>query len=373
MSAAVGQVKNSHLVERIAAAVLYEGYILYPYRPSSVKNQQRWNFGALCPDSYAIAQKGTENSTMQTQCLIEADSSANLRVKIRFLHLLTRQVGEVVSDCQRPVLDCGHVTGVGTAHFRLVPSLEVGGSILQTWQEAIEREVVSEFDLRENKLEPVSFSFPSSTSVEAVPGDEFDKPVGLILRTQQAVEGLIEIGTENLDAQTADGKRPGLQPMRITIRIHNRTAFPNAELRTRDEALMCSCVSTHTILEVENGAFVSLLDPPGSYKDAAAGCTNIGTYPVLVGEDGDHDCLLSSPIILYDYPQIAPESAGDLYDGTEIDEILTLRIMTLTEEEKREMRSADVRARQLLERTEAMPAEQLMRLHGVMKKSGTDF
>ena len=77
--------------------------------------------------------------------------------------------------------------------------------------------------------------------------------------------------------------------------------------------------------------------------------------------------MLSSPIILYDYPQIAPESPGALFDGTEIDEILTLRIMTLTDEEKREMRTVDERAREILERTENMPPDQLMKIHGVLR------
>ena len=66
------------------------------------------------------------------------------------------------------------------------------------------------------------------------------------------------------------------------------------------------------------------------------------------------------------HPQIAPESAGDLFDGTEIDEILSLRIMTLTDKEKQEIRNSDERARQILERTETMPAEQFMKLHGAM-------
>lgn len=78
--------------------------------------------------------------------------------------------------------------------------------------------------------------------------------------------------------------------------------------------------------------------------------------------------MLSSPIILYDYPQIAPESSGDLFDGTEIDEILSLRILTMTEEEKREMRQSDQRTRQILERTENMSAEQFMKLHGVLRE-----
>jgi hypothetical protein len=118
---------------------------------------------------------------------------------------------------------------------------------------------------------------------------------------------------------------------------------------------------------VQKGEFVSLLEPPVECSEAVASCNQIGTFPVLVGEAGERDLLLSSPIILYDYPQVAPESAGDLFDGAEIDEILMLRILTLTDEEKREMRSVDERARQILERTETMPTEQLMKLHGVMR------
>src|SRR6201999_2533260 len=120
-----------------------------------------------------------------------------------------------------------------------------------------------------------------------------------------------------------------------------------------------------------HGQFVSLLEPGEPFRRAGAECQNIGCWPVLVGEPGQRDTLLASPIILYDYPQIAPESAGDLFDGTEIDEILMLRIMTLTDEEKREMRGVDERARQLLERTEALPAEQLMKLHGAMRSVRT--
>ncbi len=118
---------------------------------------------------------------------------------------------------------------------------------------------------------------------------------------------------------------------------------------------------------LEQGEFVSLLDPPDSLRSSIETCNNQGAFPVLVGEAGQRDTMLASPIILYDYPQIAPESAGDLFDGTEIDEILSLRIMTMTDEEKREMRESDERARQMLERTENMPAEQFMKLHGALR------
>jgi hypothetical protein len=136
---------------------------------------------------------------------------------------------------------------------------------------------------------------------------------------------------------------------------------------SRDEVLPYSLAAAHTILRVRDGEFVSLLDPPEPLRAAASACENIGTWPVLAGAPGQCGCMLSSPIILYDYPQIAPESPGDLFDGTEIDEILTLRIMTLTDDEKLEVRNGDERARRILERTELLPEEHFMKLHGALR------
>jgi len=133
----------------------------------------------------------------------------------------------------------------------------------------------------------------------------------------------------------------------------------------RDKILLSSMVSAHAILGVEDGEFISLLEPPAALAEVAAQCSNEGVWPVLAGDGST--TVLSSPIILYDYPQIAPESAGSLFDSTEIDEILSLRILTLTDAEKREMRQSDDRARQILERTENMPDEQFAKLHGVLR------
>ncbi len=361
---------SESLVEKIADAVLYEGYILYPYRPSAVKNQQRWNFGALCPESYSEAQAGTESWTMQTQCVMRANPLTSLNVKVRFLHLLTREVRQRISDSKFQISDLKFEisegeyrqiqTSIDESQFQTVPSLEVNGKLVQTWQEAVEREVLlpeirlDELDSRPTRVE---FSFPASQSIEPLSDEVSAETIGMLVRRQQAIDGAIEV-TANRVANNA---------LKLTVRILNLTPLADAAQKSRDDALMRSFVSTHTILTVQNGEFVSLLDPPESLRKAAAGCSNVGTYPVLVGEEGRLDCMLSSPIILYDYPQIAPESAGNLYDGTEIDEILTLRIMTLTEEEKREMRGADDRARQILERTETLPLEQLMKMHGAMK------
>jgi hypothetical protein len=131
--------------------------------------------------------------------------------------------------------------------------------------------------------------------------------------------------------------------------------------------LMRSMISTHTILTIRGGEFVSLIDPPEEFSEAAAECRNIGTWPVLAGADGELDVMLSSPVILYDYPQVAPESPGDLFDATEIDEILTLRILTLSEEERTEIYGSGGRAREILERSETLAPEQLLKLHGAWR------
>jgi hypothetical protein len=343
---------NLGVVDQIAKAVLYEGYMLYPYRPSSVKNQQRWNFGVLCPQSYSAAQNGTEAWIMQTECLVEGSSMTGLEVRIRFLQLVARSVGELtepVSELQPDKI----------SEFVLVDKLVVNHRVYQPWQEALEREVilpVYNLEALGYRPMPEAFSFPAEKTIEHL-RDGSGRIVGLIQRHRQYLCGAIEVMGEAVDN--------GL--FKVSVRICNTTPFEMPEGAGREEALMSSLVSTHTVLGVHDGRFVSQLAPPDSLNAQAAKCKNIGTWPVLVGEEGQYDTMLSSPIILYDYPQIAPESAGDLFDGTEIDEILSLRIMTLTDEEKREMSQSDERARAMLERTENMPVEQLMKLHGVLR------
>jgi len=156
------------------------------------------------------------------------------------------------------------------------------------------------------------------------------------------------------------------------VRLSNAGAIESltgdsAAWSAREAVLRHSLVSTHAILCIPGGEFASLLDPPEALRELSAGCSNMGLWPVLAGDATPSDTMLASPIILYDHPQIAPESAGALFDGTEIDEILSLRILALTDDEKREMRETDSQAGQLLERTESLDAEQWMRMHGVMR------
>jgi hypothetical protein len=292
---------SAELVERIANAVLYEGYILYPYRPSSVKNQRRFNFGVLVPPAYSAMQGGTESSSMRTECLVCGGPQTTLNVRLRFLQVMP-------------------------------------GAEPESWQNAMEREVnLWDCRLDETRLEP--FRFPMDDGMD------------------NCIEGAVTV--------TAHCLEEGV--FRVAISVVNKTSVENPEELSRDDMLPYSFAAAHAILRARDGGFVSLLDPPAGLREAASACQNTGTWPVLAGEPGERCCMLSSPIILYDYPQIAPESPGDLCDGTEIDEILTLRIMTLTDEEKAEVRHGDERGRRILERTEMLPQEHFMKLHGALR------
>jgi hypothetical protein len=343
---------NTALVDGIVKAVLYEGYMLYPYRPSAVKNRQRFNFGVVYPRVYSETQGGTDACAMQTECLVQGNDGTQCFVCVRFLRMVARSIAKV----RRPLSELCSLTD---ANIEKVERLEVNGTTYQAWQEAVEEVIeVTEFNLSALAAQPMQWPFRLSARQEReTVRDERGLIVGIIQRDKARVAGKIEFAAQCLEQ--------GLY--QLTARISNDSQVETLVTASRDEALARSLVSTHTILEVREGEFVSLVDPPEAYRSYASACQNLGTWPVLVGESGQRDTILSSPIILYDYPQIAPESPGDLFDGAEIDEILSLRILTMTDEEKREMRQSDDRARHILERTEALPEEHFAKLHGVLR------
>ncbi|MGE4173784.1 MAG: hypothetical protein AB7F41_15040 [Methylocystis sp.] len=336
-------------IKAIASAVLYEGYILYPYRPSSIKNRQRWTFGGVFPKGFD--QQG-DASLMETQVLLQGGELTAFHVHVRFLQVVRREVGQLTPPLQALPND-------GNPALTFVASLDVDGRELLAWEEAIEREAalgpLRVADIQHGAL-VTPFRFEGARDVEFVRAQD-GRIVAALIRTSHTIEGMIEVRALEL--------APDL--WKLTVRIENVTPLSDPERQERAAAQLRAFASTHAILTVENGAFVSLLDPPDDLHEAAAQCRNVGVFPVLVGGQ-DSSAMLSSPIILYDHPAIAPESPGDLFDGTEIDEILTLRILAMTDAEKREMASVDARARALLERTHALTADDMARLHGVMRQ-----
>ncbi|MBS1869283.1 MAG: hypothetical protein JSS99_06430 [Actinobacteria bacterium] len=316
-------------VRAIADAVLYEGYVLWPYRRSALKNAQRWTFGCVLPRAHCEARAAGDDAwTMQTQCLVEGPAHARLRATVRFLHVVRRQAHDLR----------GHPVDV----------VEHAGERHLSWDEAVERELrpaPATLTQLGHARERSPFELPAGTAREPLPGG------AALVRSWQQLEGLVELRAERRDERLH----------RVTVRIENRTPWRGGP---RAAALRRALCSTHTLLRVEGGAFVSLTDPPASLADEAAACANAGTWPVLVGEPDARDALLSSPIILADHPRVAPESPGDFFDGGEIDQLLVLNVLGLTDGEKDEMRASDPRTRALLERVEALGPDELMALHG---------
>ena len=296
---------TSDPVAAIARAVLYEGYLLYPYTRSATKNQVRWTFGGVYPE-------GTpgERSAVQTEVLLRAGTGCRVRVGPRCLQLVRRE------DPGEP-----------------------------PWQEAEERELASvDLPLRDLVDAPVErpFELPAGHTAEDA-----------ARRSWERISGRLTVAATEL--------APGLA--RITARIENRTPRP-------PDPQPAAMMSTHLVLRAEGGSWVSLTDPPEDLREMVSGCRQEGLWPVLVGEPGTTDVMLASPIILEDHPRIAPESPQDLFDGTEIDEILSLRILTLSDAEKAELRRTDPRAAALLDRTEALTPDEFLRLHGTLRDPG---
>jgi hypothetical protein len=328
---------------RVADAVLFEGYLLYPYRASSAKNQVRWQFGVLVPPAFQ-APGDSEPSANQTECLLERWEHATLHVKVRFLQVQARQVEEA---------------DIAGGTFHPVRTLQVDGDEFIAWEEGIDREVdlqAAVAELLAGEL-AVPFRLDGGQELEPLPGRD-GRLAGRLVRRRWPLAGVVRLAAERVDDPY------GL--VRLRVRVENESDW-SAPRPRREEALRHALVATHTLLAAPGAAFVSLLDPPEWAKAAAEACENRHTWPVLAGEAGNREVVLSSPIILYDHPAVAPESPQDLFDATEIDEILTLRTMALTDEEKQEARATDERAAALIDRVDTLPPELLERLHGAVR------
>jgi hypothetical protein len=305
-------------VDAIARAVLYEGYVLWPYRRSANKNRQRWTFGGVHPEGWS-REHPDDRSVLRTQCLLEGTRDAAVDVSVRFLQVVRRQ----------PVDDGGEAVD------------ELDGRL--AWDEAREREL--SLTLRSAQPARAAIAIAAGEDVERVAG-------GALLRSWEALAGTVDASAETLGARLH----------KVSVTVANATPWDGGD---RDAALRRTLASTHVVLRSRGGAFISQTDPPAALREHAAACENSGAWPVLVG---DRHTMLASPIILPDHPQIAPESPGDLFDGTEIDQLLILNVLSLTDAERREARASDPRAREIIDRCTALAPEDLMRLHGALRE-----
>ena len=325
---------NRERAMKVANAVLYEGYMLYPYRPSALKNRQRWSFGILYPPAYHEVAAHTERSQMHSEVLAKiTGDQPELQIELRFLQLVEQENGdEGVERSTNFGLPLDHIGDQTRVPRSSHPLAGVG------------------------QFEAESTPPPPPTDGEHGALQVFSHRFNFAGSEHREVCGTISVNARPV----------GENILKLAIDVANTSSMSGAP-DDRNSALLTSLLSAHTILSVTDGEFISLLDPPENLQDLVSQCQNVGNFPVLVGAEGERDMMLCSPIVLYDYPQVAPESAGDFFDSTEMDEMLTLRVMTMTDEEKNEMRAAGDHARELLRRTEASAREQLMRTHGTTR------
>ncbi|MFJ2729450.1 hypothetical protein [Streptomyces collinus] len=338
-------------VSGVADAVLYEGYLLYPYRRSSAKNRVRWQFGVLLPRDWVEADgplapglSGSADSWyQQTECLLRVRRpGALVRVRVRYLQMQHKQVRAAGADgADRPVESLR--TDDGTTHL--------------TFDEAVPHEIAFERPLDELLRAgcAVEAGAPPAEVTEQLPGG-----AGRVVRRREEVRALTTVAAERLSEDV----------VRLRVRTEHTGHAPDARA-PRGEALRRALLAAHTLLGGDGVEFVSQTAPPAELRTWARACRNEFTFPVLGGGPEETQpagrVVLSSPIILPDRPQVAPESPGDLHDAAEIDEILTLRTMLLTDEEKAEARATDARAARILDRVDSMPPEVFARLHGAIR------
>jgi hypothetical protein len=325
----------------VADAVMYEGYLLYPYRASAAKNQIRWQFGVLGPQGAAAAGVG-EEPDLVTEILVRHGPAASVAVHLRFLQLQSRTVES---------LDAAGV-------FATVDELQVEDQRWLGWDEAIEAEVVvATVPLGVTGLdEQVPVFVEGAAGETTLLRDHDGRLVGRLVRSRQPLSATVGLRVSQLAGE------PDVS--RLQVRVDN---LARLTLPTREEALGLSFLGAHLLLTCESGEFISLVDPPARLLAAAQECQQYRCWPVLAGPAGSSGVLLVSPIILEDHPSLAEESAGALFDSTEIDEILTLRILTMTEEEKAEARATDPRAAQIIDRSEGLSDDEMARLHGALR------
>ncbi|MGR4878442.1 hypothetical protein ACIPUC_03270 [Streptomyces sp. LARHCF249] len=327
---------------QVADAVLFEGYVLYPYRASAAKNRLRWQFGVLVPPAWGPAHG--EHAHQQTEILMEPKGAAHLAVELRFLHAQRRTVQQALPD----------------GRFADVAELHLADRVLVPWDEGAEERVELSAGVAELAGEGVTLPFRRPARETAEPVLDADgRRVGRLVRRTVEIEGVVRLRAIEL---------PGAyRVFKLTAVVENTSPWTPPDGADRDAALPRSLVAAHLLLGLGAGSFLSMTDPPEWAREAVASCVNRHTWPVLAGGPGRADVVLSSPIILEDHPAIAPESAGAMYDATEIDEILALRTAALTDREKREARGTDARAAAVIDLADTMPPEVLERLHGAVR------
>jgi hypothetical protein len=266
-------------VEALIEAVLYDGHLVWPYRPSPPGSLRRSPFRGLYPAGYHSASPQEERPNLICQCLVEGARPREISIELRFLHQVHRQVLQRMGEQERPV-----------------DELRAGGELFLTWDEAVERRsTLPPTSLGELAATPLvrRLAFPGGAEREAIRGARGER-VGTLHRSWESLAATVRLAAQPV--------RRGV--FRLSAEVTNHTDWEGLE---RAGAHRHTLLSAHLLLTAHGARFVSTSDPPRRLARAAAGCRNQGVWPVLVGDPRARDRVLASPILLEDFPRI-PEA-----------------------------------------------------------------
>ncbi len=322
---------SASVLENLTKTVLYEGYSIFPYHRTSVKNLKPIPFGVIYPEQYHSHHLNAP-ARMKTECIVNAQKNTVVNITVRFLHLITTKIFQQIDNENTSFPDEG-------------------------WQ-TIERQInsgdliISEI-IGNKKVFPIDF--------DSIEEDKNIYDQNNVLKEKQSNSVLKITGNVVIEAFSVENID---NTFRISIIVSNDTSLITAESISRDEVFQQSFLSTNTILKVNNGAFVSDQNPSEELKEIVAQCEKIGTWPILIDES--NTTMLSSPIILYDYPKINAHSKLDLFDSLEIEEMLILQLSAMSDSEKQQIAERDGKMREMLDKASQVTSEELLNLHGHM-------
>ena len=248
---------------KVADAILYEGYLLYPYRQSAQKNQVRFQFGVLMPPGYAGRSTTASRPPARPSAWWSAPTT-------RRSWSCCGSCSCSGGPCRRSRPDDGDLREVGT--------LYVDGTEYTGWDEAAERE--QHVTVRSATCSRRTGT-PSSTPARASrPQDLTDargRRAGRLVREWAAADGMIRLHAERVAGP--------YQALRLRVRVENHTAS-RAQLRTRTDGLRQRADRRAPMIGVPGGRFLSMTDPPEWAAAEVRQCVNTGTWPVLGGPGG---------------------------------------------------------------------------------------
>jgi hypothetical protein len=291
------------ILSEITNTLLYEGYSIFPYHRSAIKNQKPIPFGVVYPRSYN-SHNPHFPAEMRSECIVCGSKIFSVHITICFLHLL-----------------------------------KTNNDGWQTVERRIETEniITDELLINSQKI-PFYFNGENENEILPIRGE-------VVIKTE---------AIENID-----------NAFKISANVINNSLSADAKNLSRDEALRQSFLSTHIILTATSGEFISSQDPPEKFGAAIAQCKNVGAWPILIGEE--NTTMLCSPIIVYDHPEIHPQSKTDLFDSTEIEEALMLHFAAMSDEEKNNIANSDEKLRAMFNKVSEVTPQEMIGLHGGMK------